>query len=114
MSINKIYPDTAAMGIARELLAHSDAFEVKAKQLAEKHATEVDALNQELKKAYDEDFERLRLSLNIPNKLINPRFDCDYLEEFGELYLHHGPEIREASPAETLFAKLFGGRHPAQ
>lgn len=108
MPVNKIYADSLSMGIARELLKISDDYEEKAKKLKERHIREVEALTEEVEKSYDENFERLRLSLSLPNKLINPKFDATYLEEFGELYLHHGPEVREATPAETLLSRLFG------
>lgn len=110
MTINKIHTNTAAMAIARELLSHRETFDKKAEQLAKKHAQEFDALNEEVDRTYKEDFERLRLSLNIPNSLINPKFNDTYLKDFGELYLHHGPEVREASPEEHFLAKMLNER----
>lgn len=114
MPINKIYQDSQSMGIARELLKNADDFENKQKELASRHHQELDALSKEMDKTYEENFERLRLSLNIPNKLINPKFDITYLEELGELYLHHGPEVREATPAETILSRLFSKDTPLQ
>lgn len=107
MPINKIYADTPAMGIAREIMAHNTEVMDGIKAMAKRHDDEIEAYSNAAQQRQEEDVERLRLALNIPNKILNPKIDSSYFKDFGELYLHHGVEIREASPAEALFAKLF-------
>ena len=105
--INKIYPDTASMSIAKEIMNFSKEAESKLEILSQHHHKELNELAESLTKQVEEDFERLRLSLSIPNRLINPKFDVTYLDETGDLFLHHGPEIREANPVEALMSKLL-------
>ena len=55
-----------------------------------------------------ENYERLRLSLNLPD-LESPQIDANYAEEHGVAFLHHGPRM-DMDPMIAYLEKIMNGK----
>lgn len=98
--------DPQGLAIAIEIEKLRNSIKARAEELHKNYHTELDKHVDYVKAQLKENYERLRLHLNMP-ELTNPDIDGQYAS-LGFAVLHHGIEVGEATVVDEILKQLAG------
>lgn len=102
MTVTKI-TSPQALSVVMEIRSLVNSLKHKQESLQK----EMEQFLENTQKQVEENHERLRLELNLP-QLINPRLDLTYIDQTGDVFLHHGVEQGEGTMMDMLIKNLTG------